>query len=123
MNENFVVKVWFHGACLLDQFLQFHACAVVFLTLCVNHVDQSATLGDLSLEVILEHVVSREVDHVEVDVVVRIDLLVVDLRSWLQEERLVWCKLLEDHFLNGGFACPKMMIGVSGICVLTSACP
>jgi hypothetical protein len=91
MNEDFVIKVWFDGTCLLDQFLQFHACAVVFLTLSVDNVDQSATLGDLSLEVILEHVVSREIDYVEVNVVVRVDLLVVNLGSWLQEERLVWC--------------------------------
>ena len=80
MNEHFVVQVWLHFGGLLDQVAELNACAFVLLVLGINNIDESSALGDLPLQVALEHVVSWEVDHVEVDVVVRVDLLGLNLR-------------------------------------------
>ena len=77
-------------------------------------------MRDLPLQVIFEHIVAREIDYVEVNVVIGVDLLVVNLGGWLEEEGLVWCKLLEDHFLDRCLACPAHKLFERK---LTLACP
>ena len=113
MNENLIVPVGSHLRCLLDQFLQFHTCAIVLLCLRVNHIDEGSTLGNLSLEVVLEDIGAWVIYHVEVDVVVGVDLLVVDLEGRCQEECLVRSKLLKHNFLNGSLARPIFTKSVS----------
>lgn len=79
MDEYLVVEVWLYFASLLDECAKFCACSFVVRTLSVNDEDKRTTLVDLSLHISFEYVVAREVNDIEVDVVVGFDSLSFNL--------------------------------------------
>ena len=89
MDEDFVVKIGLHHACLLNKLFQLLACSVVLLWLRVDHVDKRAAVRNVSLRVVLQLVIAWEVKYVEADVVVGLHFFLVDLRRCLQEEALM----------------------------------
>ena len=91
MNEDLVVQIWFHLTRLLNQVTKLRACSLVLLRLSVNDVDERTTLGYLPVQVLLENVVAREIYHVEVDIVIGVDLLDLNLLGGQQEEGFVRC--------------------------------
>jgi len=70
------------------------------LLLGVYHVDKGAALLNLSDDVCLHDVVGREIDDVELDVVVVGNGLTLNLRGLRKEECFMGRHLLEDDLLN-----------------------
>ena len=89
MNEDFVADISLDFDRLLDDLVQFLARTLVVRPVSVYHVDESAALLDVLDRVAFEHVVSREVNHVELDVVIVAHSLRLDLACWQQKECLV----------------------------------
>ena len=96
--KHLIVEVGLDLRCLLDQLAKLLACIlVVFLFLGVDHINQSAALGYVSLEV--GGIIAWEVDNAENYVVVGVDLLRLNLDGVQQKTSLVRRQLLKHHFL------------------------
>jgi len=52
VNENLVVEAWLLRLGLLNQICKFVACSVIFWRLCVDHVDESTTVLEVSLQIL-----------------------------------------------------------------------
>jgi hypothetical protein len=78
VDENLVVQVRLNFACLFYKVSKFDACTLILLLLSVDHINKCSTLGNLSGKIVLQHIIAREVDHIEVNIVIGIDLLSFD---------------------------------------------
>jgi hypothetical protein len=104
VNENFVVQVRLNVTSLLDQVSQTHACAFIVVWLGVDDIDEGAAILYLPLEIVLEYVVSWEIDDVEVNVVISLNRLRFDLLRREEEVGLVGSQLRKYDLLDGTLA-------------------
>ena len=102
VDEDFVPNVMLDLTGLLDNFEQLLTGAFIIGVMSINDIDQRATVLNMLNRVRLEHVVSWEINHIELDVIVIADRLCFDIAGWQQEECLVRTHLLEDDL---GDAC------------------
>ena len=81
MNEDLVDDVLLQLACLLDQVTQTDTCVLIVLLLGINDIDEGATALDLEVLIILQGIVSWEVDHVKLNVFIVGNTLTLNLCS------------------------------------------
>ena len=73
VDEDLVPYVRLDLAGLLDHFKELLARALIVSVMSVNHINEGATVGNMLHRVALKHVVPREVNDVELNVVVVAD--------------------------------------------------
>ena len=89
VNENFVPDIGLDLTGLLDDLVEFLTGAFVVGIMRVYHIDQRTAVGYVLYGVTFEHVVAREVNDIELDVVVVADSLRLNSTGWKQEESLM----------------------------------
>lgn len=82
MNKNFVNNVLLQFTSLLYQVPQTDTCALVVLLLSVNYIDQSSAVLDLVSLFVLEGIVTRKVNYVELNVFIVVHRLILHLNCW-----------------------------------------
>ena len=104
MDEDLVPDVVFDAVCRSDHIKQLLASALIVSIVRIDDIDECTALLNVLLAVALQHVVSREVIHGELDVAVVVHFLLLNISSWQQEEGLVRAHLLEHDLGDGGLA-------------------
>ena len=100
MNEDFVADVCLDLDSLLNDLEKFLACTLVVGPVSVDHVDKCSAFLYVLNGVTFEHVIPREVDHVELYIVIVAHNLRLNSASRQQEKCLVRRHLLEDNFTD-----------------------
>ena len=104
MDEDFVHDVRLDLVRLLDEVAQSYACTLVVRLVRIYHIDQGSALLNLGDRVHFESVVSREVHHIELDVLIVVHELSLNRSRWEQEESLMRGHLLEHDLEDGSLA-------------------
>ena len=107
MDKHFVPDVRLDCARLLDDLEEFLASALIVGVVSIDNVDERSAILDVLNGVALEHVVTGEVDHVELNVVVVADCLRFNVARWQQKESLMRRHLLKDNLADARLARSK----------------
>ena len=73
VDEYFVNNVRLDFTCLFDQISESNACTFIIRLMCVNDINQSPALLNLTKRVHFEGVSTREIDDIELNILIVVD--------------------------------------------------
>ena len=97
VNEDLIPYVRFDLACALNNLKELLASGLVIRIVRINHIDKCTAVLNMLNGVRLQHVVAREVNNVELDVVIVADGLRLYVACWQKEESFMRRHLLKDN--------------------------
>ena len=89
MNEDLIPYVRLDLACALDNLKELLASRLIVSIMRINHVDKCTAVLNVLDGVRLQHVVAREVNDIELDVVIVADGLSLYVACWQEEKGFV----------------------------------
>ena len=89
MNEDLIPYVRLDLACALNNLKELLASRLVIRIVRINHIDKCTAVLNVLDGVRLQHVVAREVNDIELDVVIVADGLRLYIACWQKEESFV----------------------------------